>query len=554
MWMPSLDLATGLWARMRRTLYTLFSRLSRAAQRFWMSRAYFPVLLTVSAAFMAAGEPVYGVVALGCIVIWLLAACPDLLAPVCPFFMAFLMSSQCYGQLTDFLPCAALVPPLLVALLWHFAVWPVTLRIGRSGLGLALVSIATLLGGCDVISRKQAMEPLSLYYTLGLGVGMLVLYVLFRSHLTEKRSYDLHRRFAEIFCALGLCMALAVLLAYGKAWLAEGHIGGVLYLSYRNFATSVLLTALPMPFYLSLRHRGHLATAAVLALALALTGSRSALLFGGILLTLCCVYLMRSGVISRRCLVLLAAAAGIGILALGPALLECVLHSRVGEDIQDSNSDRLQFLARAADDFLRHPVFGIGLCSTRNADVFTGVEGSMVFYHNSLAQVMGSMGLVGIVAYGRLLHDRIALLRQGSRDPFVRILTLSYLGMFLISLCNPGEFCPFPNAALMVMVFAQAEEAVGDVAVPVRQLLARHLGPRQGSCNSESDNQKAVRFLPVCGGNCSGKAADEGGPAKKAVQNRVLHRFSLSKKDGLLRYFFSFRPSLKASPTRSVTR
>lgn len=100
--------------------------------------------------------------------------------------------------------------------------------------------------------------------------------------------------------------------------------------------------------------------------------------------------------------------------------------------------------------------------------------------YNSLAQVMGSMGLVGIVAYGRLLHDRIALLRQGSRDPFVRILTLSYLGMFLISLCNPGEFCPFPNAALMVMVFAQAEEAVGDVAVPVRQLLARHLGAPAG--------------------------------------------------------------------------
>ena len=47
----------------------------------------------------------------------LLAACPDLLAPVCPFFMAFLMSTQCYGQLSDFLPCAALVPPLVLALL-----------------------------------------------------------------------------------------------------------------------------------------------------------------------------------------------------------------------------------------------------------------------------------------------------------------------------------------------------------------------------------------------------------------------------------------------------
>ena len=272
MWMPSLDLAGGLWARARRTLYTFFSRLSRYAQRFWLSRAYFPVLLTVAGAFMAAGQPVYGVVALGCIVIWLLAACPDLLAPVCPFFMAFLMSTQCYGQLSDFLPCAALVPPLVLALLWHFAVWPVTLRLGRSGMGLALVSIATLLGGCDVITRKQAVEPLSLYYTLGLGVGMLVLYVLFRSHLTEKRTYDLHRRFAGIFCALGMCMALAVLLAYLKAWLANGAVVGVLYLSYRNFATSVLLTALPMPFYLSLKHRGHLVTGGVMALALALTG------------------------------------------------------------------------------------------------------------------------------------------------------------------------------------------------------------------------------------------------------------------------------------------
>lgn len=480
MWMPSFDLAGGRWARARRTCYTIFSRLSRFTQRFWLSRGYFPVLLITAAVFLAAGQPVYGVAAMGGIVIWLLAACPDLLAPVCPFFMAFLMSTQCYERLADFLPCAALVPLLLLALLWHFAVWPVTFRVGRSGLGLALVSIATLLGGCDVLSRKQAMEPLSLYYTLGLGAGMLVLYVMFRSHLSQKRSYDLHRRFAEIFCALGMCMAIAVALAYIKAWAADGQISGVLYLPYRNFATSVLLTALPMPFYLSLKHRGHLVTAGVMTVALALTGSRSALLFGAVILALCCVYLVRCGAMSRRCLTALAVAAGIGVLAAGPALLEWVLHSRVGADIQDSNSDRLQFLARAVDDFLRHPVFGIGLCSTRNADVFTGVEGSMVFYHNSVAQVMGSMGLVGILAYGRLLHDRIALLREGGRDPFVRALALSYLGMALISLCNPGEFCPFPNAAMMVMLFAQAEEAVGDAAVPVRQLLVRHLGAPAG--------------------------------------------------------------------------
>lgn len=94
----------------------------------------------------------------------------------------------------------------------------------------------------------------------------------------------------------------------------------------------------------------------------------------------------------------------------------------------------------------------------------------MVFYHNSIAQIMGSMGLVGIAAYSVLMRDRIALLRAG-KTPFVRALALSYLGMLLISLTNPGEFCPFPNAALMVMVFTLAEEATGDVAVPVGEML-----------------------------------------------------------------------------------
>ena len=67
--------------------------------------------------------------------------------------------------------------------------------------------------------------------------------------------------------------------------------------------------------------------------------------------------------------------------------------------------------------------------------------------------------------------------------------------MFLISLCNPGEFCPFPNAALMVMVFAQAEEAVGDVAVPVRQLLARHL-----DVYKRQESTMSLFCCPICGG------------------------------------------------------
>lgn len=37
------------------------------------------------------------------------------------------------------------------------------------------------------------------------------------------------------------------------------------------------------------------------------------------------------------------------------------------------------------------------------------------------------------------------------------IMALSYLGMLMISMTNPGIFNPFPNCALMVVLFAVVE-------------------------------------------------------------------------------------------------
>ena len=463
---------SGFWPRLQRRCYGGFRRLSGLSQRFWLSRAYFPFLLWVALGFAALRQPVYGAMALLGICIWLLVFCRDLLASVTPFLLVFLLSTQRYESLGDFLPCAVLAAPFFAALIWHLMVWPVTFRVGRSATGLLLVSAATLLGGCGILSMHQLLQPLSLYYTGCLGGGMLVFYVLLRSCLTYSKGYDLHRRFAAIFCVLGVCMACLVMLDYAVRWQEFLQVHTTLYLKYRNFATALLLTTLPMSFYLSLKKPAHLLGVAVQAAGLALTGSRSALLFGVALLGLGFVYLVRWGLIPRKAVLPLCVAGTVLAVLVGPELLSLMMDSRMedGHLFHQGDSVRVQLFLRGITDFLHNPVFGIGLISQRNSDLFTGVEGSMVFYHNSIAQIMGSMGLVGIAAYGVLMRDRIALLRAG-KTPFVRALALSYLGMLLISLTNPGEFCPFPNAALMVMVFTLAEEATGDVAVPVGEML-----------------------------------------------------------------------------------
>ena len=474
MWNPMevRDFAKSRWTYWRSESYRYFNRMCELTEQFWLSRWYFPFLLTLATVFLLLDQQVMGVAVLVVITTWFLALCPDALAALCPFMILFLLAGPEYRDLSVFLPCAPLALPLLLAALLHLALWPQTIRVGSSGYGLVLVSLATIFGGSGVISTQDYFRPLSLYYTVGLGVGLLVLYVLFRSHLARRRSYDLCERFLAIFYAIGMMAILLVLVHYVHHFEEFLECRGVLSFKYRNFCATVLLTTLPMPFYFARKKRIHLAVCVLFEAALVLTGSRSALLFGAVLTVFCCIYLVRYGVVSWRVMLAIGVVVAAAMVLFGADYMVQFYDKRFAASGYFNRGDqtRLKLLACSVSDFLRHPLFGIGLGSSAHADVFSGVPGSMTFYHNAVAQIIGSMGLLGIVAYGRLALDQFALLRK-ERTPFTSAMLLSYLGMLMVSMTNPGMFCPFPNAAMLVMGFAMVEEAVGDVALPVTQLL-----------------------------------------------------------------------------------
>jgi len=114
------------------------------------------------------------------------------------------------------------------------------------------------------------------------------------------------------------------------------------------------------------------------------------------------------------------------------------------------------------EDFKTNPVFGVGIGYTGNENIYDSVKGAMNWYHMWFAQVIGGLGIVGILSYGYQLIERIIIFLK-NRNLLNFTFLMSYMGLFLMSQVNPGEFCPMPYAALAVTFFIIMEK--DDIAI-----------------------------------------------------------------------------------------
>ena len=354
------------------------------------------------------------------------------------------------------------------ALLVHIGAYARAPRNGGCLHGMVAVSVATLLGGLGFISREEYFSPTALYYSLGLGVVMLLVYVLCRSEADRPRDYDVAERMLQILYAGGLFTGFVVALFYVRNLQEFLQNFATIYFKYRNFSATMLLIALPAAAYFAAHDRRHFLSVAFLYFMLLMTGSRSGLIFGTAMLLLCLAYVYYCNPERRAFYRRVGLISLIPAVALLIALVPRLFASRMVDGALISPDDsRYTFFIQGLLDFVKNPLFGCGLGSMHNAPIFLGVEGSIVWYHNLIAQILGSMGLVGVVGYGWLFYDRVRLLwRKRSRTTMA--FALSYFAMLLISMTNPGMFCPMPNALLMVAMFVVIERQPDTAAVPVK--------------------------------------------------------------------------------------
>ena len=107
---------------------------------------------------------------------------------------------------------------------------------------------------------------------------------------------------------------------------------------------------------------------------------------------------------------------------------------------------------KAWENFLSHPLFGVGMGAGNTGEsVLNGF-----WTHNYFLQILGSMGMLGALAYGYQLFVRVRL-ALAHPSALRLIVFLSYLGIFLASMLQPGEFCPMPYELLAVGLFVILE-------------------------------------------------------------------------------------------------
>ena len=437
-----------------------FTKGQAAADKMWNGRYYLPVLMLIAVAALLTDTN------LECMFIYVLIACfflifsDDLMSIVAPVMFTLIVSVKYYRDFTVLIAYMwYAIVPLALSLIFNLIYYRRPFAKGRFTWPLIAVSAALILGGCGSISMEEYFNPVSLYYTLGLGPAMLILYLLARSRLANERKYDRTERLAEILYAAGLIVVFTIIVFYAANFEKFLERRSVLFYKPRNYATSVLLMCMPMCCLMVKRSNLHLIGMGLMYAAMILSGSRSGLLFGTMLLVICAVYIYVKNKDSRRLYRCIALILAVPVCFFAVKYVPELYSSRlVNGNFISGDETRVAYIRLGTANFLSNPVFGIGIGNIKDIEVFKAiVPGCIVFYHNMVIQVISSMGILGIAAYGWHFIARAGLIWKNRRSECFAAYGFSYLGILLMSLTNPGIFCPFPEAGLLLLIFALLE-------------------------------------------------------------------------------------------------
>lgn len=438
-------------------------------RKFFNSYTFYIFETLAACLFVGARREVEGAVFFVVLICLLLVTCDDILPTMLPFLLISAFTTNLYDSFDLFFPYIRYAPAALFCLVFHFAAYRKPFKTGESCYGIIAVAVAILLGGIGNFSLRE--YAVGSYYYLGLSVGMIGVYYLLRSQFFfAGRDYDLKERFSVIMLLLGLLCAFIIAAGYCKNYLGLTRPPYYAQGFSRNNISTLLMFSMPFPLYLTKKHPCFALLTPALYAAVTVTTSRGGLLFGSLEFYVCCVYWVCFGQNRRlRALLCLGSVLLIG-LCFGRIILD-VIRDRILTDDIITNDARYKMFLESLVNFKKSPLVGTGILDD---SIYYGAynkKGSMPWYHMMIPQIIGSMGLVGIAAFGFQIFGRFRLIFRRP-DFWGLCLGISYLGILGMSQVNPGEFCPVPFELLTVLLFILQEKRLSESALPLKKRIS----------------------------------------------------------------------------------
>ncbi len=431
---------------------------------------YPAALMTLAALIAIFNVEVDGAVFFLMIVSFALIASSRLTDAMLPALILAVFVTRCYDSADTFMARAWAAVPAVFAVIFHFVKYKRSVKIGRSFYGLVAVTAAVTLGGVGTIPAADYFSPVTLFYIFGLGGGMALFYVIVRSHMKGEDLSEI----ARIMYLVGIMASFCVIRFYVFGWKEFMDAQKFIYFQSSNNLATFLMLSMPFPMYFAAKRHVHILSVFLIYISTFLTGSRGGIFMGSIeFLLILLVYAIFYQKSKKRRILYITVVALI-LLSLFMIVPQVAKLSGVKINIDDLSTfecieailkhykkteTRPQLLKRMVEDFKTNPLFGVGIGYKGNSDIYNPKKGAMNWYHMWTAQIVGGLGLLGIAAYLYQLADRIVIFVR-TRNLLHLTFLMSYVGLWLMSQLNPGEFCPMPYAALAVTYFALMEDGM----------------------------------------------------------------------------------------------
>lgn len=440
-------------------LKPFYQTLSARYARFIYTNTYIAVLTLLSVAAFIFDLEIIMLFILTFVFALHLVLVKDLLPIFVPLLLIGMVPLERYGEVDYFYPTLLWTLPYMVpAFILRGVLFPIKLIKGRFFYPTLAVSLSIMLGGLFSISFRDYFTLRSIYYVIFLGPMMVLFYFILEHDLPHRK--DMGEYLAKIFLGIGIMgVGMFVLSLVKDPSLVDENFPRSIF-QWNNNVSNNLLLAMPFPFYLALKRRHpmiYFSIGIMIFMTLIFMFSRGGMLmaFGVFPLTFfATLYLSGRNRLKLLGDFILMMGAIYILLTIFVGTIPEIIDAMVENVTISSTESRALMYRYAIDVFLDYPLFGTGL--GHDVVYYNPQPMAMFWYHSTVFQIIGSLGLAGIIAYTYQMLMRGKTLIE-AHSKFNLYVFLSILGFAGYSLVNVGYFIPLPFGPTLIMIFIVTE-------------------------------------------------------------------------------------------------